>query len=58
MGVWTTDHHIRIRIMDNIVGDVAIDAFESCKSDVPYSITKQDKLQQIINHYENDTPEY
>jgi hypothetical protein len=28
------------------------------KAMAPYSITKKDKLQEIIDHYEDDTPEY
>ena len=31
------------------------DAWEVAKALVPYSITKRDKLQQIVDHYENDT---
>ena len=34
------------------------DALKVAKAIVPYSITKRDKLQQIIDHYEKDTPEY
>ena len=34
------------------------DALKVAKAMAPYSITKKDKLQEIINHYEKDTPEY
>ena len=34
------------------------DALKVAKAILPYSITKRDKLQQIIDHYEKDTPEY
>jgi hypothetical protein len=34
------------------------DALEIAKAIIPYSVTKKEKLEQIIKHYEDDTPEY
>jgi hypothetical protein len=34
------------------------DALKIAKAIIPYSITKKEKLQQVIDHYEKDTPEY
>ena len=34
------------------------DALEIARAIIPYSITKKEKLQQVIDHYEKDTPEY
>ena len=34
------------------------DALKIAKAIIPYSITKKEKLQQVIDHYEDDTPEY
>ena len=34
------------------------DALKIAKAIIPYSITKKEKLQQVIDHYEKNTPEY
>ena len=31
------------------------DAYEIAKAIIPYSVTKKDKLQQVIDHYEHKT---